>query len=455
MTLSHQRKQNQRRQQKLIPVQEDGGFITQAQPAALIQKAQADAGSLSAADVIQLQRTIGNRAVSQMVSGQPVQRLMGLASFKTSTKLTGKFRNKIKTVDNAITAYHNLGVADYQNRSNQLAVIIANCNTYLGYTDNQAKRKAGVQTFLPQAVKEKEIYDYLVLYSNAGGRKTKYDELNKAQDSANQADSAGYNVDAIHQHINQQVGAVLTDIKTNEPGVLQQILADDIAKLRAIALAPNTPLITQRVIAEVVANLGDVNLMEGAPGARLTNNTERGKGVTEKYGVLHSLQQSGGTAERLGSLEHELTHVSSAETFDNTPLFLLFDPAATAQEITAMALDRKNEINALQALYANNPAFSAKQKALIKDKLEYAIQDKLGLYVARFREANKIDQPTATKLMAVRDAIPENNTLIEYDSVVNQCLIYMQQWNIPQVDPFYVKLMQVAQDAYDARDDAR
>jgi hypothetical protein len=453
--VSHSHKHAQRRSKKSAHAQEDGGFIPQAAPAALIQKAQADAGSLSAADVIQLQRTIGNRAVSQMVGGQPVQRLMGLASFKSSTKLTGKFRNKVKTIDSAITAYHNMGVADYQNRATQLGVIIARCNTYLGFTDSQAKRKAGVQTFLPQAQKEKEIYDFLVLYSNAGGRKAKYDELNKAQDSANQADSAGYAVDAIHQHINQQVGTVITDIRTNEPGVLQQILADDVAKLRAIALAPNTPLITQRVIAEVLANIGDVNLMEGAPGARLTNNAESGRGVTEKYGVLHALQQPGGTAERVGSLAHELTHVSSGETFDNTPLFLLFDPASTAQEITAMALDRKNEINALQALYTNNAAFSAKQKALIKDKLDYAIQDKLGLYVARFHEAKKIDRPTADKLMAVRNAIPENNTLIEYDSVVNQCLIYMQQWNIPQTDPFYVKLIQVAQDAYNERDDAR
>jgi len=35
--------------------------------------------------------------------------------------------------------------------------------------------------------------------------------------------------------------------------------------------------------------------------------------------------------------------------------------------------------------------------------------------------------------------------------VVNQCLIYMQQWNIAQNNAFYVKLMQVAQDAYDLR----
>jgi len=44
-------------------------------------------------------------------------------------------------------------------------VVIAACNTYLGYTDSQAKRKAGVRGFLLQAQKEKDIYDALVLYS--------------------------------------------------------------------------------------------------------------------------------------------------------------------------------------------------------------------------------------------------------------------------------------------------
>jgi len=102
---------------------------------------------------------------------------------------------------------------------------------------------------------------------------------------ANQADALGYNVGPIMAHINLKVGEVLTDIKTNQPGVLAQILADDVAKLNAIIAAPTTPAITRAVITEVLANIGDVNLTEGAPGARHTNAGERGRGINEKYTV--------------------------------------------------------------------------------------------------------------------------------------------------------------------------
>lgn len=446
---SHKHAQPDRKKSPPAQAQDGAGFIPQAEPSDLVQKAQT-AASLSPSDVFQLQRTLGNHAVSQMLGGQPVQRLMGVDTFKENTSLFARKRNKIKLVDAEITTYQGLAVDAYQARATQLGVIITECNTYLGYTDKQAKRKAGVREFLLQAQKEKDIYDALVLYNNAAGRKAKYDELNKAQDAANQADTLGYEVGAVLGHINIKVAAVLTDIRTNEPGVLAQILQDDVNKLQAIIAAPNTPAITQAVITEVLANIGDVNLTEGPPGARHTNATERGRGVTEKYTVLHSLEQSGGTAERLGSLEHELTHVASGESFNNTSLFLLFDPASTADQITDMARHRKDEVQALRALCGAAP-FSAKQKDLIESKLKYAVQDKLGLYVARFYEAGKIDLATKNKLWQVAQAIPENNTLIEYDSVVNQCLIYMQQWNIPQTNAFYVKLMQVAQDAYDLR----
>jgi len=68
--------------------------------------------------------------------------------------------------------------------------------------------------------------------------------------------------------------------------------------------------------------------------------------------------------------------VASGESFNNTSLFLLFDPASTADEITDMANDRKDEIQALRGLNTAAP-FSAKQKDLIESKLKYAVENKI------------------------------------------------------------------------------
>ena len=47
----------------------DPGLTRQQHPAAIIQRATASPESLTTADVLQLQRTIGNRAVGQLLSG--------------------------------------------------------------------------------------------------------------------------------------------------------------------------------------------------------------------------------------------------------------------------------------------------------------------------------------------------------------------------------------------------
>ena len=36
----------------------------------------------------------------------------------------------------------------------------------------------------------------------------------------------------------------------------------------------------------------------------------------------------------------------------------------------------------------------------------------------------------------------------EFDTVINQCLVYMASWSIPENDKFYQHLRQVATEAY-------
>jgi hypothetical protein len=69
--------------------QDGGGFVPQTEPAGLVQKAQADASTLSPADVLQLQRTLGNRAVSGLLRGtkSTVQRVFQPATVNSKSHL--------------------------------------------------------------------------------------------------------------------------------------------------------------------------------------------------------------------------------------------------------------------------------------------------------------------------------------------------------------------------------
>jgi hypothetical protein len=64
--------------------------------------------------IVQLQRLLGNRAVSGMVVGgnAPVQRLMTVGEFKKSSKVSGLFssRGKLKNVDAALKKVHQTGI---------------------------------------------------------------------------------------------------------------------------------------------------------------------------------------------------------------------------------------------------------------------------------------------------------------------------------------------------------
>jgi hypothetical protein len=48
-----------------------------------------------------------------------------------------------------------------------------------------------------------------------------------------------------------------------------------------------------------------------------------------------------------------------------------------------------------------------------------------------------------------------NLTIVEYDTVINQIMVYMHIWDMPQNNAFYTKLRDAAQEAFNQRDTAR
>jgi hypothetical protein len=414
----------------------------------------------------------------------PIQRLPTLNSFKASTKIDWSIRWKVSTLDDLIRDFHALPLDDYAQRVVYINQIVQACQNYIGLPNQKAKRKVGVQTLLNNANQERPIYLALEQMANAGNLRDKYNEAVNAQDLALQQENAGNNtLSATSSSIGAVIRTILTNINTNEPATMDLLAQDDLQRLQDMLRDPLLPQITQDVINELIGDIGEVGLVgtQGGPGARLANPTDNLG--TKKYKVAHGLDQKMGTSERLGSLVHELTHVASGESYDNTSSFLMFATTLTPVQIQQLGATRVNEVTALKNLCTNDVALNDRQKELLQEKIAYGFEDKLPLYAARFQDAGIQARNDANKLLAVDPhsvigqtkrakadtydadrqimmtaaaAAPgQSSVFIEYETVMNQMLIYMYQWGIPNNNPFYTKLRQVAQDAYDARDAAR
>ena len=230
------------------------------------------------------------------------------------------------------------------------------------------------------------------------------------------------------------------------------MLKTELYQLAAILADKNTPDITKTVLREVFENMDEINMNASTPGARFTSESEKKKGASEKYVVNHNLNAPGGSSERLGSLAHELTHVSISEQFDNTALFFAFDKNASDDEVMALVNKRHQDLDKLLAILPSG-RFTKNQLDLLNMKLAYPRKDGasgIQRYVTNFYQGKKI---TLEDKLRVESLINKgmDNTVIEFDTVINQMLIYMQLWKIDSDNPFYVLLRTVAEKAYDHR----
>jgi hypothetical protein len=403
-------------------------------------------GPITPGVVISLQKTIGNQAV---------QRLMSVDEFKSESKLFGQSlfkrdRNQVVAIDTALGNYNavNTERANIANKKNTLDALITAIDNYLAGT---GKRKSAVRKLKADALREQTIIDLLV-NAEASAPVQRFEYIVKAQDKQidliNQGKMSSnrtlVNFDAWFMHA---IGLL-----RNDPADIQQVIQNELDRLTNIMNDDATPPIIQKILAEVLGNTDDVHFDAGTPGARFKKPTE---GFAEKYVVTHNLNAPDGSAERLGSLTHELTHVSVSETFDNSALFLAFKTGASDQEIVQLSSKRTEQLKTLLALMERSRRFNDSQKSLLRNKITYPYgpeKGDIGRYLNSMKD--KIPAPLRLRLQGL---LPQgiNNSLIEFDTVINQMMIYMHLWEIPQDDAFYAKLTEIAQEAYDYRAAAR
>ncbi|WTU46571.1 DUF4157 domain-containing protein [Streptomyces sp. NBC_00057] len=388
----------------------------------------------------ELQSTMGNAAVSQLIT---VSRMMTEDDFKQSTATFGpRGRSEITKVDNALKAFYALPDARQGARLLALKDIVKACGDYVAHKAEGGARVGGTQQLGQQAAAAQGQLDPEAVFR---GLLTEVDRMM----------SEGQNPDL---DIRMPAGEAQKAAQAVPAERFHAMMGDFVQKLGALHEDQTLPVETRAVIGELMAVVPLVTVMQypqgGMPGMKL-NPTTDGGGPAFTFNV--DTQARGGTSFLLGHIAHELTHVAAHQAFGSSPVMELVQSGATNEEVAELAAERKQALSDLKSALAGNPEFDEFQQGMLEEKLVYGAQPhKLERYADSFEKAGKITAAQKERLVGWGKAAGDaSGTLVEYDTVLNQMLIYLHMWQISQDNPFYVRLRAVAQAAYDRRSRAR
>ncbi|HKR51716.1 MAG TPA: hypothetical protein VJT72_19460 [Pseudonocardiaceae bacterium] len=462
------------------------------------------ASALSPDRVLALQRTLGNAAVTRLLAGDekaestpqsavqrgavhralrdpgrpfdhdvrvtseqagfagpiPVARLMTEQVFVTATADRGpRWASDVTGIDAAVQTYHQFTRAQYQQRANALSTIIGQCRNYLESSRNE-RRKAGVRILLSQALAEVEAYRAMA------DSETQQNQVDQFRSMAHALD-----ITLLHEMTESETAADLrlldipsklqrlaASIFQSSPSEFNRLAQDHVAILQRLLTKPGLPTETAEVLKEVLSHANLISFEGGAPqGTTLTNRSREGS-PPQKYTFRAAMGHGGGSAERAGYFAHEMTHVAAHEAFGNTPLMLLFRPDIQDEELNYLVQQRASTVDKLREIFeASKTAFTPTQQGLIESKLTYGSSPtRVQSYIASFTAAGKIDKDTVDRINRwVSSAGDRTGLMVEYDTVLNQMLVYMEVWGIDRSNAFYVRLREAAQVALSYRNAAR
>ncbi|MFI6727341.1 DUF4157 domain-containing protein [Streptomyces atratus] len=412
------------------PSRESPGQTRSTPPASPVRN------SLGPRTLAEPQSTVGNTAVSQLIT---VSRMMTEGEFKQSTATSGlRGRSDITKVDKALKAFYALPDARQGARLLALKDIVKACGDYVAHKAEGGARVGGTQQLGQQADAAQGQLDPQAVFRDL---LTEVDQMM----------SEGKNPDL---DIRMPAGEAQKAAQAVPAERFDAMMREFVQKLGALREDRALPEETRAVIEELMAVVPLVTVMQypqgGMPGMKLNPATDGG-GPAFTFSV--DTQARGGTSFLLGHIAHELTHVAAHQAFGSSPVMELVRSGATDEEVAALAAERKQALSDLQAALAGNPEFDEFQRGMLEEKLVYGAQPhKLERYADSFEKAGKITAAQKERLVdwgkAAGDA---SGTLVEYDTVLNQMLIYLHMWQISQDNPFYVRLRAVAQAAYDRR----
>jgi hypothetical protein len=215
---------------------------------------------------------------------------------------------------------------------------------------------------------------------------------------------------------------------TNMP-LLQRNYEEDLESLRQIILAdPNTTL--AKILQEVIQASQDVREWEtvDTSGSAVPLDDR-----SETYKVAY--QQGAGAPERLGNLVHELTHVAVDKAYHRDFVNYVID-VAQKQRLTAEEWQAKgypSEAEYLQGNYYNDPDTT------------FVLWQKLEDLKTQIPSAG-LDEDNAKK---VKDKLiyAQARPQAEFDTNINQILVWLHLWEINPGNDFYRAIEETAEEA--------
>ena len=390
--------------------------------------------------------------------GAPVvQCAMTLDEFKTKTATSGiRSLDKISGIDDELKAFHELSMRKPRNFTaiSKSARKVYDAAKKFKAQKPDSSRMPGVDELIRQLVIEDAIFARLAEFEAETDEIKKFAILEKAQEGWFKQRTRG---ELVNKWIDGDITILMNKLLTGNKNA-PALVGRDIDSLIEIGKDPDTPALLSAVIAECTAarNTQQIDMACNTPGLKYNQS----RGGTAKYTLNHALEQSLGKRFRMGSLLHELTHLSNAEIFGNTCLMLAISPGASDSEVIKVAKARNAKIAQLLALIDKEKSvFDAMDSMTItqgtavnnrlyiefKEKCTYPVSGKFGnQYLRVFK--SKMDPAVHARLVDLNSKGLDCE-LTEYDSVVNQMLLWSYLYGMDKNSGIYQTLEALVREA--------
>jgi hypothetical protein len=389
----------------------------------------------------------------------PIQRLMASAAFKKSTRLISPLlqpRKKIAAVDEALRAYHAVPASPAtQKLTAALDALINACNDYMALPEKEAKRQPGVNALLEQATAERDLVGRSEKALRQGTGLDRANVLVTVQEEVGKAGTGGAALQGLNLELGRAIAAQVEALSGEEKIAFFRA---DISRLTRMSRNLSLPQVTRDVLEQVLANVGMIELTAlGQAGAAFTKKPPPAPKYFMSQTVLPGAAShflTGGA--RLGSVVHELTHISVSESYRNTEMMWAFTRHLPDEEIEARSSKRVRQLGQLIGLIEGIPNLQPDQKKLLNEQLNYAKRQDVPPGMVSLAKT-RTELETETELEKLTRLMNKVNwySLVEFDTVVNQCSVYMASWGVPKDQAFHERLQTVAREAYIEREAAR
>jgi hypothetical protein len=411
-------------------------------------------------------RSAPGTGATRVASRPVIQCVMALDEFQKSTATPGiRSLSKVSAIDKELKAFLEANTRKPKSYTNLSAAAMKLYQAAKAFKSSNpdSARMPGIDTLIKEIVIEHAILSKLADFEKATDELEKFKIIEEVQENFfKQRGRSELN----NKTLEGEIYTLLSKLVSTASKGAEAFVLRDIEELKKIGNDGATPALLRSVIAECTSarNTQGMDAANGKPG--LKYNTTRG--ATQKYSLSHAMEQSLGKRFRMGSLLHELTHLSIAEIFDNTCVMLAISKSATDAEILALAKARAGKIQGLLAKidqdlpeFDRMTAMTLEQEGVKRNRLYIEFKEK-ALYPVSGKFANqylrvfkaKMD-PTEHARLVTLAGQGLDCELIEYDTVINQMLLWSHLYGMDPGCGTYTALEEMVREAHAYRTRAR